>query len=297
MVLVTEVSPLVGQADPSRSKSRKRFVLMGFLLSVCATLVCVFVANFQNVHVRHTTLMAKRHPDRLGKLGVGIDSWPWDQEHSSHNVVEENDSDLVSRKHFRMSVLGDANASQARPPASRPGPRQHYANTMRVPWFQGYYGSPLGHELPRRTGRLPIDTCSEDTPNCNKLWLKTGVNVYTMPWDWGNTGRFELWHKGLRRAAAAGNGTAANATEPSEPEAAIADDGGGDAPPPPPPPAEKQCESCGGHFSSEEERNAGKRAAPTQLAAALGGRREPFAAWGAPSDWAVPPLGLKRYTY
>ena len=126
--------------------------------------------------------------------------------HSSVGPVSE------SSCAFSMSVLGEAanstssNTSAPAKAPTAPKPRPRYANALRVPWHQGYYGSPLGHELPpragtqtlaktwgrtplpppartdsfrasravRAAGRLPMDTCSEDTPNCNKLWLKTG---------------------------------------------------------------------------------------------------------------------------
>jgi hypothetical protein len=113
-------------------------------------------------------------PGKLDALGVGVDSWPWEKQQQQTEAAARGSvrkDDLVREI---MANFGDT---------AHRNPMYRGVATRRTTSLEASLIGKTNDELPQRTGRLPIDTCSEDTPNCNKLRLTTAVKVDGWPWD------------------------------------------------------------------------------------------------------------------
>jgi hypothetical protein len=112
-------------------------------------------------------------PGKLDALGVGVDSWPWEKQQQATAAARGSvrKDDLVREI---MANFGDT---------AHRNPMYRGVGARRTTSLEAALIGKTDDELPKRIGRLPIDTCSEDTPNCNKLRLSTAVKVDGWPWD------------------------------------------------------------------------------------------------------------------
>mmetsp|Transcript_3215 Transcript_3215/g.9026 ORF Transcript_3215/g.9026 Transcript_3215/m.9026 type:complete len:497 (-) Transcript_3215:203-1693(-) len=112
---------------------------------------------------------------KLDKLGVGVDSWPWEKPQSKAVTAASARAALKSDDLMKEMMTNFKDTVHSNPMLKT---KKHRLSSLDAELIGKSH-----EQLPVRTGRLPIDTCSEDTPNCNKLRLETGIKVYGWPWD------------------------------------------------------------------------------------------------------------------
>jgi len=122
-----------------------------------------------------TTVLAEAEPvpGKLDTLGVGVDSWPWEKKVQPKPAARGS----VHKDDLVREIMADFGDTTHFNPMYK-APRARRTTTLEAELV-----GKAQEDLPKRLGRLPIDTCSEDTPNCNKLRLQTAIKIDGWPWD------------------------------------------------------------------------------------------------------------------
>jgi len=166
-------------------------------------------------------------PNKLGTLGVGIDVWPWEKP-----APAEEQEALASKPQdnlIRDIVDGFGDTRHRNPLLSKSQLKateaKQAARTLRTSVLGDSDNTTAAAKQPdAKKPDAAAEPCDDGTPNCNKLQHERGINVNTLPWNWGKTGKWDWAGARGRRPA---QGTAQPARKASRSSLATAAAGGG----------------------------------------------------------------------